>query len=459
LRSIRRHLLAWLLGVLSLAAVALTMVLYAVTLEELGEVFDEQLKQVALTVLTHYEGRAPGSAALPPATGDLADSAFVTQVWSVDGRRLFVSAPSADIPFSAEEGTATVDGKDGPWRVHTDRSANYLIQAAQPLQVRRAAAADIAAKFLLASLATVPFLAWLLAVALGRGMRPLVQASEAVERRSAQSLAPIALDALPQEVRPLVGSVNSLMAKLSAALATQRRFTADAAHELRTPLTALRLQVQLLLSAPDEQTRQEAAADIRQGLVRATHLVQQLLSLSRVEPEGAAVPQSRIDLDRLVKDAVADFSVHADERRIDLGADIAAALRRDAHVLGDAEQLRVLVNNLIDNALRYTAAGGRVDVRVRDGERPGTLCLEVADSGPGIPGDERERVFDRFYRGRQPQGATGTGLGLAIVKAVADRHGASIVLGDGIASGSGSPGLAVRITLPRLDAEPGTRPR
>jgi len=449
LKSIRRHLLVWLLATLSLGSIGLALVLYAVTLEEMSEVFDEQLKQVALTVLTHFEGGSPAPVA-PPASSDLQELAFVTQVWALDGRRLFTSAPDLGIPFEGEEGYATVPARDGRWRVYTDRSAHYLIQAAQPMQARHEFAADIAIKFLIASAATVPLLAASLAYALRRGMQPLTGTSHEVERRSALSLDPIATASLPAELHPLVGSLNALMAKLSVALSAQRQFTADAAHELRTPLTALRLQVQVLLLATEERARQEAAADIRQGLDRAAHLVEQLLNLSRVEPDAMHLPQEAVDLAALVRTAVGDFSPQAEARRIDLGADIADEAASRPEVRGNAEQLRVLLNNLIDNALRYTPPGGRVDVRLAPGAS-GTLRLEVVDSGPGIAPAERTRVFDRFYRGPATPGAsgptTGSGLGLAIVQAIAQRHDTTVELADGLASGDGRFGLSVRVEL------------
>jgi len=455
LKSIRRHLLAWLLSTLSLCSVGLALVLYAVTLEEMGEVFDEQLKQVALTVLTHFDGsgKAAGVAtpASAPAKSDLEDLAFVTQVWTLDGQRLFSSLPDAGIPFVSDEGSRTVHAHDGQWRVYTDRSAHYLIQAAQPMETRHQLAADIALKFLLASAATIPLLAALLTFALRRGLLPLTQTSHEVEQRSALSLEPIATEALPAELHPLIGSLNALMAKLSAALSAQREFIADAAHELRTPLTALRLQVQVLLLASDDGPRHEAAADIRHGLDRATHLVEQLLNLSRVEPNALPMPQEPVDMASLARAAVADFNAQAEARRIDLGADIAPALEDAAIVLGDGEQLRVLLNNLVDNALRHTPPGGRVDVRLASGPTAGTLLLEVRDSGPGIAPEERERVFDRFYRGtgeHRPHSMTpGSGLGLAIVRAIVERHGATIELADGLPSTHEGPGLAVRVLL------------
>ena len=441
MKSIRRHLLHWLIGALSLGAIVFALTLYAVALEEMNEVFDEQLKQVALTVLTHYDRKG---ARIPPHKSDLEEVAFVTQVWSLDGERLFTSVPGAGIPLARDEGFKTVAARDGAWRVYTDRSTNYLTQAAQPMEARYELAADLALKMLVPGLLAVPLLGWLLGYALRRGLQPLTDTSHEVERRSAASLEPIATQPLPRELQPLVASVNSLMAKLKTALAAQRQFTADAAHELRTPLTALRLQVQLL--SQDSRRRHEAALDIRQGLDRATHLVEQLLNLSRVEPDALPALRETVDLVELVKAAVAQFGIQADARRIDLGADIAVMPPNACEVLGDTDQLRVMLNNLIDNALRYTPRGGTVDVRLHAGDDAGSVLLEVVDSGPGIAAKERERVFDRFYRVPGSQGTDGggggTGLGLAIVKAVADKHGARVELTDG-----SSTGLIVRVTL------------
>jgi signal transduction histidine kinase len=460
LKSIRRHLLGWLTAALSMGAIGLTLALYVITLEEMSEVFDEELRQVAHTVIAYFDEEGPRPATPPvtepPAEVGLRQYAFATQVWTAQGRLLFSSVPDERIPYSAVHGYADVAGRHGHWRVYTDRSTPYVIQAAQPLQARQALATDVAIKFLLASALSVPLLAGLVAVALRRGMQPIVHTSRELERRSALSLQPIATDRLPDELHPLVSAFNALMAKLSVALSAQREFTADAAHELRTPLSALRLQVQALLLADDERVRREAAADIRQGLDRATRLVEQLLNLSRVDPDAVLPAHEPVDLAALVRSAVGHFSARAEARRIDLGADIALDVQLDALVLGDAEQLRVLLNNLIDNALRYTPGEGRVDVSLRAGVG-GTLRLEVKDSGPGIAPQDRERVFDRFYRGTPPPDAPtapGSGLGLAIVRAIANQHGATVQLAEGMASAPGAPGLSVSVLLQALTGVP-----
>jgi two-component system OmpR family sensor kinase len=231
-----------------------------------------------------------------------------------------------------------------------------------------------------------------------------------------------------------VRSLNDLLARLGDAFDTQRRFAADAAHELRTPLTALTLQIQLARRAESPEERAIALDRLEQGVKRSTRLVQQLLTMARLDPD-AARPPSPVDLAALAA-AVADEKKElAEQRNVTLSADLTPVA-----VTGQEDALRILLTNLVDNALRYTPAGGAVKVRVwPDGD---AACLEVADTGPRIPEEERERVFDRFYRGRNAP-AGGSGLGLAIVRQVATLHGASLVLDE-----SPSKGLLVSARFP-----------
>ena len=264
--------------------------------------------------------------------------------------------------------------------------------------------------------------------------------SAAVAKRQPDALAPIAERNLPEELKPLAASLNALLARLDSALSAQRRFTADAAHELRTPLAALKLQLDVARRANDAPARQAAYADLDAGVARASHLVDQLLTLARIEPEALATRAVDCDLAALAKDAIVARGAIASERQIDLGLARESPMR----VHGDSASLAVLLSNLLDNALRYTPRGGRIDVAVDDDN--GRAVLMVSDTGPGIPAEDRDRVFDRFFRGaanREP----GSGLGLSIVKRVADAHHATITLG---ASSHGS-GLVVTVLFPRAD--------
>jgi two-component system OmpR family sensor kinase len=232
----------------------------------------------------------------------------------------------------------------------------------------------------------------------------------------------------------MLHALNDLLDRLARALEAQRAFVADAAHELRTPLTALKLQLQLAERAEPGPAQAAAFARLHQRLDRAAHLVAQLLALARQEPALEESAREELDLARLAREVVTEHDALAESRSIDLGVEIESG----AHVRGQRDGLRALLGNLVDNALRYTPAGGRVDVIV--GALEDRPALRVIDTGPGIPPEARERVFDRFHRGGEA-GAPGTGLGLAIVKRVAERHGATVRLLDG----PGGHGLEARI--------------
>jgi two-component system OmpR family sensor kinase len=450
--SIRRHLLLWLLGALSIGAMLLAIATYAFALDEMNEVSDEQLKQVAFAVLSNVALTDQASPAPSASADDLNGYAFVTQVWNLQGERLSVSTTHISIPFSSDEGFQTISTPVGEWRVYTDRSATRLIQTAQSIAVRQEFAVDVALKILIPSLLGSPFVAMLLVFALRKGLDPLRGTAEDIRSRSSTSMEPLAVAKLPLELQPVVESFNQLLAKLGAAMTAQRRLIADAAHELRTPLTALRLQTQAFATAANETARATAADDTQQVLDRATHLVEQLLALSRADPDTLAAEREPIDLGELVKAVVTSFSQVAEKRWIDLGADVQATTGDSLITLGNREQLQIMLNNLVDNALRYTPSGGRVDV-IAEASGSDEIRIAVADSGPGLPADERDRIFDRFYRGSTARASTttqGSGLGLAIVKAAAMSHDARVDVCDGLRLDASSPGLTIRVSLKRL---------
>jgi signal transduction histidine kinase len=447
MRSIERYLLAWIMGALGLGAVVIVLVTYLVTLDEMNEIFNADLKNVAEALGTHHRaGIGPGDPTWPryPQRTDVADPAeIVTITWTPDGRKVFASDRRVEIPFSNQETLSQLHIGQEDWIVYTDVSANGVAQAAQRVSARRGAAAESASKIFLPMIALVLFVAALMVVALRRGLRPLDSAARDVATRTASSLAPIPTADVPREITPLVVSINDLMARLSLALSTQRRFLADAAHELRTPVTALRLQLQLLKRSRDEAAHTESLGELEAGIARSQHLIEQLLHVARFEPDGEALRREPVDLSALTRAVVGAMSVKADH----LGLDLGATGQADVVVQADAGQLTVLLNNLVENALRYTPAGGVVDVEatVLDG-RP---TLRVVDSGPGIPADERERVFGRFYRSPQASGqareAGGSGLGLAIVRGIAELHGAAVSLH----TPRSGQGLEVRVSFAR----------
>lgn len=432
MRSIRHQLLVGLLAVVIIAGLAAAWGVYQKAHRELDELFDYHLKQMALSLRDQAFERLPPGASEP---GD--DIDFVVQVWDREGVRLYYSQPHSALPNRAYLGYETVKTDDGEWRVFSIQHRGVTLQVAQPMSVRNRLAAAAALRTLAPFLILLPGLGVLVWLVVGRGLKPLAAFADAVEKRTPSALDPLPNARLPHEIRPLADALNDLLARLKHALAAQREFVADAAHELRTPLTALRLQVQLAERAGDTHERAVAFARLRDGLDRATHLVEQLLTLAREEPEAAQRPLASVDLGELAREVVTERALLAEARRLDLGV----ARCEPVSVLADREGLRAMLANLVDNAVRYTPAGGKIDVSACRIE--GRPVLEVIDDGPGIPKEERDRVFDRFYR-RAEAGSGGSGLGLAIVRNVADRHRAQVVLDDG----PEGRGLAARVIFP-----------
>jgi len=420
MRSIRRQLLVTLLATITLTTLLGALATYRTALDEANALFDYQLRQMALS----FRDQASQNAHMRDlAINDDAQD-FSIQIWRPDGTRIYLSHPGKELPHLAPLGFATVDTGNGKWRVFGLQQGGQTIQVAQPLRVRDGLALAAALRTVEPFLPMLPMLGVLIWVVVGRGLRPLDAVARAMTTRTPVALGPLPTNGVPTEVAPLVRSLNDLLARLKRALDSQRDFIADAAHELRTPLAALSLQLQLARRAADAQSRGEAFGELERGLTRATHCVQQLLTLARQEPGGGDRPLMPVNLGDLVAKVVAEQLPLAEDRQIDLGVTPAA---RAVTVRGDAEALQILVSNLVGNAIRHTPSGGKVDVAVGDGADG--VFVEVNDSGPGIPVEERERVFDRFYRRAQTD-EPGSGLGLAIVRTIAERHQASVLLDE-----------------------------
>jgi two-component system OmpR family sensor kinase len=436
--ALRTQLLVWLLGALVLAGGAASVATYTRAQHDIDELLDYQLQQLAFS-LSRQGAASPFEPGLRAHEPD-----FVTQIWDRNGVLQFYSRPNFALPRPPEPGFSNISWHGQQWRVFTQSEGLRTIQVAHPLSVRREMAADLARRAVQPLLALIPILAALIWIVVGRALRPLQALSRDVRARSASDLAALSFADLPDEVRPLVGSLNDLLQRLQRAIESQGQFVADAAHELRTPLTAIQLQLQVLQRAESQSERDVALVRLSEGIRRSTHLVHQLLTLARQEPGSAVLEKESVDLRVLAERVAADFELFAREKTIDFKVDLQTAV-----VPGEAEGLRVMLNNLVENAIRYTPPGGRVSLIVRPGD--GESTVEVNDTGPGIPEHQRGRVFDRFYRatgrdsaGESARDSEGSGLGLAIVKRVVDRHSGRIDLG----TGSGDVGLSVTVRLP-----------
>lgn len=276
--------------------------------------------------------------------------------------------------------------------------------------------------------------------AVGRGLKPLAELRSEVEARSHRDLSPLSEARIPQEVQPLIHAINDLLTRLHAVLASRSRFVADAAHQLRTPVAGMKTQAELALRTAPPGDGREALQKLQKATENSTRLINQLLALARAEPGAEQVQQPRrVDLSALAQAVTTDWVPRALDRNVDLGYD------GDEHGLqvdGDPFLLGEMLNNLLDNAIRYTPPGGQVTVRVLDEKN--SVALTVEDNGPGVPDGERERVFERFYR-VLGTGADGCGLGLAIVREIAESHGGSAAM----LAGANGTGCLVRITLPK----------
>jgi signal transduction histidine kinase len=424
MRSIRARLLVGLLLLVVLMSVVAGSITYRRMLAETSNLFDYQLRQMALSM--RDEASFMSGFTLPAHPGD-AD--FVIQIWDRTGESIYFSRPGLPFLNRATLGYSDLTLQGDRWRLYAIATESSVIQVSQPWSVREKYAGAAAARVLVPLLLLMAVMAVAAAWIVARAMRPLKSITTQIERRDAHSLAPLTAPDLPAEVSPLVRELNSLLERLSGAFASQRAFVADAAHELRSPLTALSLQLQLLERARDDTERELATTRLREAIERATHLVTQLLTLARNEPAGLPHEASTTALESIVHSAAGELQPWAQQRRIDIQIDAPA----EVMVKADADALRILVRNLIDNAVRYSPEGSVVRVRVSRNSG-GPAVLEVTDQGPGIAPADRSRAFARFYRASWASEG-GSGLGLAIVKAIAERHGAQIALEDAVPHG------------------------
>ncbi|MFX3548503.1 ATP-binding protein [Ralstonia mannitolilytica] len=418
MQSIRKTLLWWLAGGLLAGIVIATGLIYAQARQEANALFDYQMQQVAAALPSQWIDPPP-----PALAGIARDDDVVIRIWDGSGRSLYLSHARPDLPERAELGFSDVNTPEGAWRVYSVAFGPAVVRIAQPYSARHEVAARMALRTVAPLLILLPLLAWIVWLAVGRGLAPLGTVAQQVQTRDAAALSPLPTHGLPAEIRPLTNALNDLLVRLGTALAHQRAFVADAAHALRTPLAALKLQLQVADRAQDEDERRAAHADLHRGVERMIRLVGQLLTLARQEPGAADTRRAPVAIDAVAADVVGELSATAVQKGIDLGI---AVESQPASVIGNADALRVLLVNLVDNALCYCPRGARVDVIT--GHAPdGGAQLVVEDNGPGIPAEERERVLDRFYRPTQaPTG--GSGLGLAIVREIAQAHDATLAL-------------------------------
>ncbi len=436
MKSIRKRLLVILLVTLALGLLAGCLMVWQRAKEESGESLDYQMREMAVSL---YNGNFNEVGNLAHVDPEENSNIVIQIINTLTGRTAYQSHPSVRLPILSHPGYQTVPINNENWRIYMVRQSGRVYELAQPMSSRDRIATEFAMHVSLPFLIVFPVIGLLIWLILSHELSPLLRFTSWINQKHPEDLAQYPAQNLPQELIPLANAINNLLTRLDHALEQQRIFVADASHELRTPLTALTLQIQLLQAArsPDEQ--QQAIRNLGTGVERARHLTEQLLVLARNEASLSLHSNNPIELTPLVRDLLCQHAIVANDRQIDLGMTEADP---DITILGNPPDLGIMLTNLLSNALRYTPSGGRIDLAT--GRSNDSCWFSISDSGPGIPEEERKRVFNRFYRIPGAAG-NGTGLGLAIVRAIADRHQARIEL-DTSAAG----GLCVQVWFPCL---------
>ncbi|MBB3257046.1 two-component system OmpR family sensor kinase [Paraburkholderia bannensis] len=400
----------------------------------LASEFSASLRDAAAHVQAGVSHRAGEPNGIRNASDDL-----VVQIWSAGDADEPSRTSDPDIALPrAQTGFSSLDFDGETWDVFALAAGDEYIQIAESRSMRNRNALRVAFWSLLPVLALLPLLVLTIAVTVRLSLRPMERVGRRAAKVDLHALKPLEADKAPVELRPFIESINRMIERLSVLVNAERKFIADAAHELRSPISAMQLQIDNLRDAPPDQYR-ERFEELQRGVARTGSLVSQLLGLARAEIGGAQRAVEDIALTRLVPEVLADMLPLADARGVDLGVE-----RLDeASVRATEGDLRVLIKNLIDNAIRYVHAGGRVDVSVLcDAQK---VTIEVIDDGPGIAESDLPYVFDRFFRAAGND-VEGSGLGLAIAQTLAQSYGGRVTLEN---RGAGQSGIVARIELPQ----------
>lgn len=407
----------WLFGLLTAMSVLAGIVAYTLDRDEVDESLDGQLRQLALTIgssdIPRDVSRADGVSLDP-------EDAFMVTIWGSDGQ-----PRSSDLSFitARPAGTGYTNFEVGGemWRGYARASRERTVLVAQRLVVRQEFAANSAWRAILPIAALIPLSLVLVGWVVTRVLRPLNEVTNGLQQWRRSRTNPLPLTGVPDEIMPLALATNDLISRLQAQLEFRERFISDAAHELRTPLTALRLQAENLAGSAGSAEQAALVGEMSDGVRRMSKIVSELLQLARADSSAPTPNPVAVDLGDAIRACLQDLVPIAREKEIDLGLVSSAS----EQVLADPDELRILIGNLVENAVRYTGRGGTIDLSVERSESE--IVFEVRDTGPGIAPDDLDRVFARFVRGSETH-TEGSGLGLPIVRAIAERYAARVTL-------------------------------
>jgi len=448
--SLRNRLLLILLGVFMVAWLMMTILTYINTRHEIEQVFEAQMAQAlhVLNDLTQHEIEEMGPAVkrfdmLDDVRFHPYEKKLAFQVWRGEDTLLMFAPSSPRTRMTTVDGYSniTIDGTN--WRVLSrtfrDRD-NLQIIVGERKEVRDKLTHKILIHVFWPIVIALPPLILFIMLGIQRGLLPLYKLSDEIADRSPTQLSPVSIEGLPEEIIPLIVSLNSLLNRLSYALNNERRFTADAAHELRTPLAALKAQAQVAARSDNKEQRINAIENTIRGMDRLTRLVEQMLTLARLDPEDAAKQHQPVDLEKIVEFVSSELALTALKKKLHF------ELIRKGKCIVDGQEmaLSVLARNLIDNAIRYASDGDKILISVY--KKDAYVIFSVTDSGPGIPDNERHRILDRFYRIIGTD-ADGSGLGLSIVKRISDNHNATLE----ILTPANNQGVEFRVTFNAIE--------
>lgn len=431
--SVRRYLISVLIAILVLTSFLAALQSYRLSADRARELFDQDLQLVAAAIMQQYQ----------------VDSVSFEQSMAVqlmhEQQMLYRSEQAPAQAVGAPGGFSEQNFSGKRWRVFVQNSSNgWHIMVAQPLQQRLQLADEVVTASIYPVVLSLPLQALLIWLVVSRALRPLNTFSKELTSRKANELTPVTLEQVPQELAPVLLSTNHLFERLSAAFAREKRFASDVAHELRTPLSVLEITLHNALTRWQQQgmsQTDESMQALRDGVDRMRQLIEQIMLLNRTNPDNFQAKMQPLDLAALCREVVADCYLQLERKQQNISIEGEEHLQISA----DAFALRLVVSNLLGNAIKYTPDGGQIKLTLSRGDK--TAILDVSDSGPGIDPDEYEQVFNRFYRiggDRHQAGVPGSGLGLAIVKDIVLLHSGTINL----AKSQFDSGLNVRVELP-----------
>lgn len=461
--SIRNRLLITLILTIIIVGVISLIKSYQDARYEVQELFDAQLAQSARTIQAQvlhelsnidpdtFQKLLESQAKIPPLHknnnyhdeeneitpyGHEYERKIAFQVWDKDKNIIIHSVVSPLTPLAANSLKTMQPGytdeiiTDTKWRVFTlmELNRHYVIQVGEQYEVRDELTNKISRRLVMPSLISLPILAFMIWIGIGRGLAPLFKVTREVSLRAPDFLEPIVIGHIPTEIRPLAQALNELLSRLKEALEKERRFTDDAAHELRTPLAALKTQAQVALKSTNPEELHKALQQIVLSVDRASHLVQQMLTLARYGHEQQSIPFTKISLYKVSEEVLAQHTPKALEKNIELSLDGFES----SFIYGEQTILSILFNNLVDNAIKYSPQGSKIDVNIN--QENNHIRWQITDEGSGIKQELQHRVFDRFYR-ITGNGTNGSGLGLAIAQQCASILKAEISINNASDSG------------------------